>query len=136
MSSPRVEALLVAIAVSFRLAPDHMRAERILESAMRDLLDGQGRRVAVDGIGAPLLPHVRRPEDIPWWELRAAVKEFIRAVGIEEAASRFGTAPTSLRNIVNRTKSPSLGRRERMAAMLMREPANDAGAVKTARFGR
>jgi hypothetical protein len=81
-------------------------------------------RPAVDAIGAPLLP--RRPETVAWWELRAAVKEFIRQVGIEEAASRFGTAPGSLRDLVSRRREPGLGRKERLLVMLARDAANDA----------
>ena len=128
----RLERLVDAVRLTFPLVDNRERAADILEDALRTLVARQAAvPYQIDGIGAPVLSRLARPSDIEWESLRQAVKVVIAQIGLEQCAERFGSSPASLRDIVNRTREPGVGRKARFL-QVVQSAAND----ETGRFAR
>lgn len=114
--SDRLEEVLAAVTLSFPMAADRTRAARILEHALFELVN---QKPAVDALGAPRQPLVIEFRHIAWDELRLAVKQMIREIGIEAFARAYGSAsPQSLIDVINRRKEPGVKTQARMLRLV------------------
>ena len=129
----RLERLVDAVRLTFPLVDNRERAADILEDALRTLVARQAAVLPhqIDGIGAPILSRLARPSEVEWESLRQAVKIVIAQIGLEQCAERFGSSPASLRDIVNRTREPGVGRKARFL-QVVQSAAND----ETGQFAR
>lgn len=130
MMLDRLDRTLDAVRLTFPLVDDRERAADILESALRELVARRAARPAatvIDALGAPLRPRLASPATIEWESLRQAVKLVIAQVGIETCAQRFGSSPDSLRDIINRTREPGVGRKARFLALVQSQANDDTG---------
>ena len=115
----RLERLVDAVRLTFPLVDDRERAADILEDALRALVARHAAQpFQIDAIGAPVLARQARPADVEWDSLRRAVKLVIERIGLEICAQQFGSSPESLRDIVNRTREPGVGRKARFLALV------------------
>jgi len=111
--SEHLERMISAVVLASRCSDDPDRAERVLETALRALVnpprppDGVDQRT--DAMGAPLVA-VRAG----WEELRAAVRMVAGEIGWEAAAKRYGGEPHELKDIVYRQRQPGAGRQARL----------------------
>lgn len=113
----RLDRLLISVDVVFRLVDDEDRAAAILEWALASLLAIRIERPpSVDALGAPITV---RPADVEWAMLRPLVKAVIAEIGLAAAAAQFGNSPESLRDIVNRTREPGVGRKARFLKVVV-----------------
>lgn len=118
MSSDRIESLLSALTVAVHYAADQRRAGRVLESALRGLVNPEGVSASPvapnadrrDALGAPVSPYAP-PE---WDDLRVAVREVASQIGWSAAARRFGGDARHLKDLVYRTRAPGAGRQARL----------------------
>lgn len=130
----RLAHLVDAVRLTFPLVDDRERAADILEFALRELVARRSAErlvVTIDGIGAPVLPRLANPALVEWESLRQAVKVVIAQIGLEQCAAAFGSSPASLRDIVNRTREPGVGRKARFL-QVVQSAAND----ETGQFAR
>lgn len=129
----RLAHLVDAVRLTFPLVDDRERAADILECALRELVARRSveRLIAIDGIGAPVLPRMANPALVEWESLRQAVKVVIAQIGLDQCAERFGSSPASLRDIINRTREPGVGRKARFL-QVVQSAAND----ETGQFAR
>jgi hypothetical protein len=110
--SEHLERMLSAVILASRCSDDHDRAERVLETALRALVnpprppDGVDQRT--DAMGAPLASVGG------WEELRLAVRTVAGEIGWDEAARRYGGDPRELKDIVYRQREPGVGRQARL----------------------
>jgi hypothetical protein len=114
--SDRLDEMMMAVTLSFPMAADRTRAARILEHALFELVN---QKPAVDALGAPRQPLVIEVRHIQWDELRLAVKQVIREIGIEAFAHAYGSAsPQSLVDVINRRKEPGVKTQARMLRLV------------------
>ncbi|PLU28323.1 hypothetical protein BMJ26_10930 [Sinorhizobium medicae] len=114
--SDRLDEAMLAVTLSFPMAADRTRAARILEKALFELVNNH---VETDALGAPRKPLVIEFRYIEWGELRVAVKQVIREIGINAFAHSYGSAsPQSLIDVVNRRKEPGVKTQARMLRLV------------------
>lgn len=108
-----LDNLLSAVALACRFSEDHCRAERVLEIALKALVNPAKPPAEIDrrtdAMGAPLASG--RSE---WEELRLAVRAVASEIGWEAAAQRYGSHPSVLKDIVYRVREPGPGRQARL----------------------
>lgn len=113
--SPHLEQLLNALILVSRCAEDHERAERVLEVALKALVNPpllvppEVERPSADAMGAPLVAR-----DTEWDNLRLAVRAIASEIGWPEAARRYGARPQALKDLVYRNRLPGAGRQARL----------------------
>lgn len=111
--SDHLERLLSAVVLACRYSEDCGRAERVLEDALRSLVNPASPPAEIDrrtdALGAPLVPGRGA-----WEELRMAVRAVASEVGWQEAARRYGGEPQALKDIVYRQREPGVGRQARL----------------------
>ncbi len=118
--SAKLEQLLSAMILICRYSEDHGRAERVLDVALRALVnpvrhppEPVDRRT--DAMGAPLVPP---SQPVEWENLRLAVRAVATEVGWPEAARRYGGRPQALKDIVYRNRTPGAGRQARLMRII------------------
>lgn len=114
--SHQLETLISAVILVCRYSEDQRRAERVLEIALKALVNDPASPPAeldqrTDAMGAPLAS-CRDPEQ--WETLRQAVKIVAGEVGWPEAARRYGGNQQALKDLVYRQRLPGAGRQARL----------------------
>jgi hypothetical protein len=111
--SEHLDRLLSAVVLVCRASEDCGRAERVLEAALRALVNPASTPSEIDrrtdALGAPLVPG-----RAAWEELRLAVRAVATDIGWEAAARRYGGDPQALKDTVYRQRLPGAGRQARL----------------------
>jgi hypothetical protein len=113
--SPDLLDLLLGSIEGAARAADPDLACRVLRSALDALVPAEA--ACLDGLGAPRVPSLRGAAP-PWDSLRAEAKAYVAAVGLAEAARRYGVEPASLSQMIGRREPPGPGRKARLLQLV------------------